>query len=819
MAISASVNSEVWSTSELAFEYMSSATVFAVAPASGPVSGGTVVHVMGSSLVGENVLCRFGLEVVAGEYIGGNELCTSEINSAVLPSNATGLSTMTQRSEQCMGWVEVACMSPPHAAGIVTVEVSATDGGFSTSKVEFEFQPSATVLSLQPASGPSAGVGVVKVVGEHLVSAEPLCGFGLADPSYAEVVSSVLAKCEAPAHEAGMVSVEMSISGAGQQFTQSGMMYSYTEEAAVVAISPREGAQSGGTVVRLALSSVDADVSGCRFGTIGPLSSRAAGGGAECASPAHEGGMVAISASVNSEVWSTSELAFEYMSSATVFAVAPASGPVSGGTVVHVMGSSLVGENVLCRFGLEVVAGEYIGGNELCTSEINSAVLPSNATGLSTMTQRSEQCMGWVEVACMSPPHAAGIVTVEVSATDGGFSTSKVEFEFQPSATVLSLQPASGPSAGVGVVKVVGEHLVSAEPLCGFGLADPSYAEVVSSVLAKCEAPAHEAGMVSVEMSISGAGQQFTQSGMMYSYTEEAAVVAISPREGAQSGGTVVRLALSSVDADVSGCRFGTIGPLSSRAAGGGAECASPAHEGGMVAISASVNSEVWSTSELAFEYMSSATVFAVAPASGPVSGGTVVHVMGSSLVGENVLCRFGLEVVAGEYIGGNELCTSEINSAVLPSNATGLSTMTQRSEQCMGWVEVACMSPPHAAGIVTVEVSATDGGFSTSKVEFEFQPSATVLSLQPASGPSAGVGVVKVVGEHLVSAEPLCGFGLADPSYAEVVSSVLAKCEAPAHALDYLVVALSCVLLARIFLMLVGHVDLAVYPQYPVHL
>ena len=111
---------------------------------------------MGSSLVGENVLCRFGLEVVAGEYIGGDELCTSEINSAVLPANATGLSTMTQRSEQCMGWVEVACMAPPHAAGIVTVEVSATDGGFSTSKVEFEFQPSATVVSLQPASGPSA---------------------------------------------------------------------------------------------------------------------------------------------------------------------------------------------------------------------------------------------------------------------------------------------------------------------------------------------------------------------------------------------------------------------------------------------------------------------------------------------------------------------------------------------------------------------------------------------------------------------------------------------------------------------------------------
>ena len=58
--------------------------------------------------------------------------------------------------------------------------------------------------------------------------------------------------------------------------------------AVVVGLEPREGAQSGGTIVRLALSdTLDASsVAGCRFGTIGPLSSRVAGYGAECAAPA-----------------------------------------------------------------------------------------------------------------------------------------------------------------------------------------------------------------------------------------------------------------------------------------------------------------------------------------------------------------------------------------------------------------------------------------------------------------------------------------------------------------------------------------------------
>ena len=100
-----------------------------------------------------------------------------------------------------------------HAAGVVTVEVSAS-GGFSTSKVEFAYQPAAVVFSVQPATGPSVGVGVVKIGGAHMVG-EALCGFGSSEPSSAHVVSSALVKCEPPPF-ASLVSFELSIGDDGQ---------------------------------------------------------------------------------------------------------------------------------------------------------------------------------------------------------------------------------------------------------------------------------------------------------------------------------------------------------------------------------------------------------------------------------------------------------------------------------------------------------------------------------------------------------------------------------------------------------------------------
>ena len=98
---------------------------------------------MGSGLDGDTVQCRFGLEVVDGEFAGGDEMCMAQARAspALLREPFYGLESESletmyglalprgmglspsHREEQCMGWVEVVCIAPPHAAGVVTVEV------------------------------------------------------------------------------------------------------------------------------------------------------------------------------------------------------------------------------------------------------------------------------------------------------------------------------------------------------------------------------------------------------------------------------------------------------------------------------------------------------------------------------------------------------------------------------------------------------------------------------------------------------------------------------------------------------------------------
>ena len=761
-----------------------------------------------------------------------------------------------------MGWVEVMCTSPPHAAGVVTVEVSAMDGGFSTSKVEFEYQAAAVVLSVQPGSGPSAGVGVVKVGGEHLIGADALCGFGSSDPVHAEMVSSALVKCEAPAHGTGVVALELSTSDEGQLFSRSSMVYEYTDEAVVVGLEPHEGPQGGGTLVRLALISVDAGVvSTCRFGTIGPLAGHRGRGGAECATPAHEGGLVGVAASSNNEVWGASEVAFEYRSSAVVFAVAPEAGPVGGGTLVRVMGSGLRGESVQCRFGLEVVDGQFIGGDEMCLTQARaSTALFSGFYGLTSLDalgdqpsmyglspipramgsstwQREEQCMGWVEVMCTSPPHAAGVVTVEVSAMDGGFSSSKVHFEYQAAAVVLSVQPGSGPSAGVGVVKVGGEHLIGTGALCGFGSSDPVHAEMVSSVLVKCEAPAHGTGVVAVEMSTIDGNHDHSSNYITYSYEGDAFLVAINPFEGYGTGGVSVELTFNSPPSKHISCSFGSIFPISGRVSQSSMSCVSPSMTplGGSVQLGSSYTQSLVAASEpLRFSFVPSPEAESADPLATPFFGGTTITVVaGPLLQGASVVCRFGTIIVRATRAaimlrngpGPPSIASSRVPEPfygldsvyglMLSSASTGSSPSHHDNDNDSDFFEddnfygfyglrsgrserqklpvlptiVTCEAPPQAAGFTSLDVGVDTGNGAEfnfppqrTAIDFEYEVPASASHAMPPTGFSTGGTLVRVAGQHFSALSRPCSFGNAVPSATTFVSSVLVMCESPPH-------------------------------------
>ena len=573
------------------------------------------------------------------------------------------------------------------------------------------------------------------------------------------MVSSALVKCEPPAHFSSLVSFELSIGDDGQQFSISGLVYEYTEEPWVVGIEPHEGPQDGGTTVRLALASGDTNaVSACRFGTIGPLTGRAAGYGAECTTPAREGGPVPVSASSNGETWFASEVVFEYTSSAVVYALTPDIGSVGGGTVVRVMGTGLRGDSARCRFGMEVVSGTYVGGDELCIGKHNSDIIPSTAV-----------CMGWVEVMCISPPHAAGVVTLEVSASEGGFSTSKVEFAYQPAAVVFSVQPASGPSAGVGVVSVVGDHLLG-DAVCGFGSSEPSSAHVVSSALVKCEPPAHAPGEAAVAVRVA---TTFSTQTALFSYEAEPSSVGVAPAQGPRTGGSLVALAFADAPSYNVACSFGTIFPVAGRAEGFTLTCVSPASTVsgtddavGWIPVGATHIGAGAAESTSRFAYLPEPIAGVPTPVAVSTSGGALVAVDVANLAeGVAAECRFGLAVVPATRVG---------NAAT-----------------------VSCVAPRTAAGFVTISVTIFEprDGQTTSEavssprrqlVDFAFEVPAAVISVTPRAAARGGGTVVRVSGAHIPrDATRACAFGDNVDAHVDLiaVSSALALCESPAAA------------------------------------
>ena len=104
----------------------------------------------------------------------------------------------------------------------MAVEVSNAGELYSNSSVVYDVVEDAIVERLVPSGGSVAGLGVVKVIGQHFMQTGKLvCRFGALAMTAARLISSSVVLCAAPAGEAGTVSVEMSHDG--HSFTESGV--------------------------------------------------------------------------------------------------------------------------------------------------------------------------------------------------------------------------------------------------------------------------------------------------------------------------------------------------------------------------------------------------------------------------------------------------------------------------------------------------------------------------------------------------------------------------------------------------------------------
>jgi hypothetical protein len=186
--------------------------VSAVAPPSGPTSGGQTVTVTGSGFTGAT-------SVTFGGTAG------------------TGLDVSSDTS--------LTVDTPAGSPGTVDVRVTAPGG---TSPVvsgdHYTYAAAPTVASVAPASGPVAGGQTVTIQGTHLAGATDVF-FGTAPASAVTVVSDTEVQVTAPAHRAGTVDVRVTTPG-GTSAAATDDRYRFAPVPKVTRLSSSSGTRAGG---------------------------------------------------------------------------------------------------------------------------------------------------------------------------------------------------------------------------------------------------------------------------------------------------------------------------------------------------------------------------------------------------------------------------------------------------------------------------------------------------------------------------------------------------------------------------------------------
>jgi len=261
--------------------------------------------------------------------------------------------------------IEVECTSPENS-GEEIVEFSLVWGavGAQTSNaVKYMYHTRVAIVQLLPTRGPTAGEGLVTVVGTGFRQQGLLLRMGASMVRRSGVmwVSSTQVMLTAPARNGtGNVAVVEASVNDGADFTSNGKEYLYEAGATVGALLPSRGSQgkAGQVVTVVGRHFAKSGELSCRFGdsmaTTGLYMSSTM---VECMAPLRDAGAVMVSVSNNGRDAGPSDMYFEYEAwMGAVLRAMPSAGPVRGGTrtMVKVSGQQEEAGSLWCKFGATV---------------------------------------------------------------------------------------------------------------------------------------------------------------------------------------------------------------------------------------------------------------------------------------------------------------------------------------------------------------------------------------------------------------------------------------------------------------------------------
>jgi hypothetical protein len=449
-------------------------TVTSLTPANGPVAGGNPVAIVGT-------------DFIAGSTVtfDGNPVTAVIVDTEHITATAPG-----------------------HAAGVVDVVVTNTDGASATSAAsQYTYNaPAPTVLGLSPANGTTAGGTSVTITGTDFTGATAVA-FGLTNALYT-VNNNTTITATSPAHVgAGIVDVRVTTSG-GQSATSPADQFTYTVSIpTVTALTPAGGPVGGATPVTI----TGTGFTGATLVTFGgiPLTPTVVNDTTiTVTSPAHAAGTVDVFVTTPGGTnANTAGDNFTYGSGPVVTAVSPTTGPLAGGTVVTVTGTGLTGATSV-NFG-------------------GTIIVPTSVTDTSLNV--------------VSPPHAAGVVDIIVTTPVGvSANTAADNFAFTNAPVVTAVTPNAGPVAGGTVVTVTGSGFTGATSVTFGGVAGTSLS-VVNDTSLLVTTPAHTAGTVDVIVT-TPLGTSANTAADNFVFGSGPVISSLSPTSGPIAGGTVVTI-------------------------------------------------------------------------------------------------------------------------------------------------------------------------------------------------------------------------------------------------------------------------------------
>ena len=469
--------------------------------------------------------CRFGSAkyTVAGTYTK----CTPKPRKPGERQPST-----LEKTEICIQCED----SPQHSDEIIPFTVSLL-GDFTDTlnSIPYRYYKEPKITYISPRSGPKDGNTKVDVYGEGFLNFDQnlRCGFGSKEVKGVFINENHI-QCISPFSSIVQRKIEFSISLNNQQNTKEDIPYVYYENPTIYSIEPiNRGPDSGGSVIRLRGSNFNPfkelrdlkleNETFCQFENLGKRTAKVLSSTEmECVTPpSYEKLEVAVEVTLNDQQYSDDNVLFYYYHPPYTYYISPKIGPVSGGTVIRVMGGNLEDTGIVkCKFGDKLGKGRFISKNEL---------------------------------ECISPPvEKPCVVPLRVATREDEYSSGlNTKFTYYDIPEIYFIEPACGPDTGFTQITVYGENFpvgYSNSVKCLFNGKIKTNATVINYNELKCDSPPLPTQPGSEEKSISSYEVTIlvdeTESGpaQTFYYYKSPIISGISPIMGGVEGDTTVKI-------------------------------------------------------------------------------------------------------------------------------------------------------------------------------------------------------------------------------------------------------------------------------------